>query len=103
MKHYLKVLWFRLSRSGQPCDDTWVNKVTTWVDAWDTADEDVVQSPGLHTQASFLGYLTWYVPRTRCRMLRADTAPQPHQASVQDGYARHRDEALAGAVSDLIE
>ena len=77
--------------------------VNTWVDAWDTAEEDVVQSPGPHTEASFLGYLTWYVPRTRCRMIRVDTAPHPHQASVQDGYARHRDEALAGAASDFIE
>ena len=26
--------------------------------------------------------------------------PQPHVATTQDGYARHRDEALAGAVSE---
>ncbi|KAG2657337.1 hypothetical protein PVAP13_1KG177931 [Panicum virgatum] len=30
-------------------------------------------------------------------MLCADTAPQPDQARVQDGYARHCDESLAGA------
>ena len=39
---------------------------------------------------------------TRCRLLRADAQPQPHEASVEDGYARHRDEALAGAVRFLI-
>ena len=69
---------------------------------WDRAEEDVVDPPGSHTEASFLRYLTWYVPRTRCRLLRADAQPQPHEASVEDGYARHRNEALAGAVRFLI-
>ena len=37
--------------------------------------------------------------QTRWRLIYADMQPQPHVATAQDGYARHRDEALAGAVS----
>ena len=33
----------------------------------------------------------------------ADTALEPHVASSQDGYARHRDEGLAGAVSHVFD
>ena len=99
----LTLLIFRLSRLGQPCNATWVTKLATWVDAWNEADEHVVADPGPHTEASFLIYLSWYVPRTRCRLTYIDTHPQPHQAIVHDGYARHRDEALAGAVSELIK
>jgi len=32
-------------------------------------------------------------------LLYADMHPQPHVATPQYGYARHRDGALAGAVS----
>ena len=32
-------------------------------------------------------------------LIYADMHPEPHVATPQDGYARHRDEALAGAVS----
>ena len=44
-------------------------------------------------------YLSWYQPQTRCRLIYADMQQQPHVATPQDGYARYRDEALAGAVS----
>ena len=49
--------------------------------------------------ASYRAYLSWYQPKTRYRLLYADMHPQPHVATPQDGYARHRDEALGGAVS----
>ena len=52
-----------------------------------------------HTEASYRAYLSWYQPQTRCRLIYADMQPQPHVATPQDGYARYRDEALAGAVS----
>ena len=55
-----------------------------------------------HTDISFRAYLTWYLPRTRARLVYVDTHPQPHQARPQDGYARHHMETLAGAVSLLI-
>ena len=55
-----------------------------------------------HTDSSFRAYLTWYLPRTRARLVFVDTHPQPHQARPQDGYGRHHVEALAGAVSLLI-
>ena len=67
--------------------------------AWDNADEQLVEDIGPHTEASFRAYLTWYESKTRCRLTYADMHPQPHVAISQDGYARHRDEALAGAVS----
>ena len=91
----------RLSRLGQPFSAVWVTKLQSWVDAWDEADEHVVQPTGPHTARWFQAYLTWYQVRTRLRVTYADTAPQPHVASSRDAYARHRDEALAGAVSHL--
>ena len=61
----------------------------------------MVQPIGPHTARWFQAYLTWYQVRTRCHVTYADTAPQPHVASLMDAYARHRDEGLAGAVSHL--
>ena len=61
--------------------------------------------PGVFVSPYFskeAAYLTWYLPRTRARLVYVDTHPQPHQARPQDGYARHHVEALAGAVSLLI-
>ena len=72
------------------------------VDAWDRAHEDLVDTTVPHRDDYFESYLRWYQVRTRCRITFADTHPEPHQATSQDGYARHRDEALAGAVSDFV-
>jgi len=88
----------RLSRSGLPCSDDWLTKIQPWVDQWEQADELLVQPTGPHTDSSFRAYLTWYLPRTRARLVFVDTHPQPHQARPQDGYGRHHVEALAGAL-----
>ena len=85
-----------------PCSDDWLTKIQPWVDQWEQADEHLVHPTGPHTDSSFRAYLTWYLPRTRARLVFVDTHPQPHQARPQDGYARHHVEALAGAVSLLI-
>ena len=77
----------------------WVTRVQPWVDGWDQAEENVALATPAHTEASYREYLSWYQPQTRCRLIYADMQPQPHVATPQDGYARHRDEALAGAVS----
>src|SRR5438552_2496229 len=50
----------RFSRLGQPCSGVWVTKLQSWVDAWDEADEHVVQLIGPHTARWFQAYLTWY-------------------------------------------
>ena len=63
------------------------------------AEENVTLPTPAHTEASYRAYLSWYQPKTRCRLIYADMHPEPHVATPQDGYARHRDEALAGAVS----
>ena len=79
---------------GSPrCSRGWTNgnrQTSTW-----SIQQD-------HTHSSFRAYLTWYLPRTRARLVYVDTHPQPHQARPQDGYARHHVEALAGVVSLLI-
>ena len=72
------------------------------MEAWDNADDDVIQQTGPHSDAAFRQYLTWYLPRTRSRITYVDTHPQPHIASTADGYPYHRDEALAGAVSSIF-
>jgi len=77
----------------------WVTRLQPWVAAWDDAGEQLAEDTGPHTEPSFRAYLTWYEPKTRCRLTYADMHPQPHVATSQDGYARHRDEALAGVVS----
>jgi len=77
----------------------WVTRLQPWVAAWDDADEQLAEDTGPHTEPSFRAYLTWYEPKTRCRLTYVDMHPQPHVATSQDRYARHRDEALAGAVS----
>jgi len=74
----------------------WVTRVKPWVDGWDQAEENVALATPAHTEASYRAYLSWYQPQTRCRLIYADMQPQPHVATTQDGYARHRDEALAG-------
>ena len=91
----------RLSRSGLPCSDDWLTKIQPWVDQWEQADELLVHPTGPHTDSSFRAYLTWYLPRTRARLVYVDTHPQPHQARPQAGYARHHVEALAGTVSSV--
>ena len=67
--------------------------------AWDDAGEQLAEDTSPHTEPSFRAYLTWYELKTRCRLTYVDMHPQPRVATSQDGYARHRDEALAGAVS----
>src|SRR6266542_2033079 len=91
----------RFSRLGQPCSGIWVTKLQSWIDAWDDADENVVQPIGPHRDRWFEAYLTWYQVRTRCRVTYADIAPQAHVTSSMNAYARHQDERLAGAVSHL--
>ncbi|WVZ83036.1 hypothetical protein U9M48_030221 [Paspalum notatum var. saurae] len=88
---------FGLSRLGQPCSGTWVTKVHPYVEAWDNAHRDVVHPVAPHTDWWYETFLTWYRPRTRCHVTYADTQPVPHESSSTDAYARHRDEALAGA------
>ena len=61
----------------------WVTRLQPWVAAWDNADEQLAEDTGPHTEASF----------------RAWDNPDKHVATSQDGYARHRDEALGGVVS----
>jgi hypothetical protein len=73
--------------------------VQPFVQLWETAENQQFHDPGPHTEASFRSYLQWYQPRTRCRLTYVDLAPEPHHASSQEGYARYRDEALAGMVS----
>ncbi|WVZ78258.1 hypothetical protein U9M48_025999 [Paspalum notatum var. saurae] len=87
----------RLSRLGQPCSGTWVAKVEPYVQAWDNAHQDVVHPVAPHTDWWYETFPTWYRPRTRCHVTYADTQPVPHESSSTDAYARHRDEALAGA------
>ncbi|WVZ75164.1 hypothetical protein U9M48_023247 [Paspalum notatum var. saurae] len=88
----------RLSRFEQPCSGTWVTKVEPYVQAWDNAHQDVVHPVAPHTDWWYETFLTWYRPRTRCHVTYADTQPVPHESSSTDAYARHRDEALAGAM-----
>jgi len=85
-----------------PCSAVWLTTMQPWLEQWDDADENVVEPTGPHTDSSFRAYLTWYLPRTRARLVFPDTNPQPHQASLRDGYAQHHVEALAGAVSLFI-
>ena len=59
----------RLSRSGLPCSDDWLTKMLPWVDQWEQADEHLVHPTGPHTDSSFRAYLTWYLPRTRARLV----------------------------------
>jgi hypothetical protein len=84
-----------------PCSAAWVTKLHPWVEAWNDAAQHVVQPTGPHTEAYFRAYLRYYERSTRSRVVFADMTPEPHQASSQDGYPHHRDEALAGAVSNL--
>jgi hypothetical protein len=93
----------RMSRAGLPFDDTWVEKLEPWVEEWDRADwVDFRAVPrGRTTDAAYKEYLRWYQPRTRCRITYVPSQPQPHQATVEDTYAHHRDQALAAAVSSF--
>ncbi|WVZ72216.1 hypothetical protein U9M48_020714, partial [Paspalum notatum var. saurae] len=86
----------RLSRLGQPCSSTWVQKLKPYVDAWDEADEDVFEPIGDRTDEWYQHFLTWYQARTRIRVTYAETQQVAHEAMSTDTYTRHRDEALAG-------
>ncbi|WVZ95908.1 hypothetical protein U9M48_041614 [Paspalum notatum var. saurae] len=113
------LFYFRLSRLGQPCLAVWVHKLQSYVEAWSHAGEDVVHPVGPHMDkcpfsslsSLIIGEIsvhvstmtwyhgTWYRPCTRCHITYADTQLVPHEATSTDAYARHRDEALAGEVS----
>ena len=84
------------------CSAVWLTTMQPWLEQWDDADENVVEPTGPHTDSSFRAYLTWYLPQTQARLVFPDTNPQPHQASLRDGYAKHHVEALTGAVSLFI-
>ncbi|WVZ57508.1 hypothetical protein U9M48_007886 [Paspalum notatum var. saurae] len=51
---------FRLSRLGQPCSVIWVQRLQAYIEAWDHANEDVVQPVGPHTDAWYQAFLRWY-------------------------------------------
>ena len=85
-----------------PCSAILLTMMEPWVDEWVHADEHLVDPTGPQTDSSLRAYLTWYLPRTRARMVYVDTNPQAHEASPQDGYAHHHAEALAGAVSLFV-
>ena len=85
-----------------PCSAIWLTMMESWVDEWAHADEHLVDPTGPHIESSLRAYLTWYLPRTRARMVYVDTNPQAHEASPRDGYAHHHAEALAGAVSLFV-
>ncbi|WVZ72227.1 LOW QUALITY PROTEIN: hypothetical protein U9M48_020723 [Paspalum notatum var. saurae] len=87
-----------LSGLGQPCSSTWLKP---YVDAWDEADEDVFEPIGDHTDEWYQHFPTWYRARTRIRVTYAETRRVAHEATSTDTYARHRDEALAGALERL--
>ena len=72
-----------------------------WTTLWQLAANNVAEPTAPHTDHTFRAYLSWYIPRTRARIMYVDTQPQVHQATVADLYPRHHDEALAGAVSHL--
>ena len=74
----------------------------TYETSYDNLPSMLSQVTARNTGSFFRAYLTWYLPRTRVRLVFVDTHPQPHQARPQDGYGRHHVEALAGAVSLLI-
>jgi hypothetical protein len=71
------------------------------MDLWDGAEAQEVADFGPHTEAYFISYLQWYQPRTRCRLTYPDISPEPHEATSYGGYARYRDEMLAGAVRHM--
>ena len=99
MVGYLSQLCRRFTRLGQPASRVWLTRLITWVNAWDAADENVVQTVVAHTEDSYDAYLRWYLPRTRSRATYPDVAPVQHVPSSQDTYPRYRDEALAETVS----
>lgn len=91
----------RLTKLGVPASSAWVTKLHDWVEAWNDAAQQVAAPIGPHTDRSYGEYLRYYKPRTRSRIVYPDMTPQAHQASSEDTYPYHRDEALAGAVSNL--
>ncbi|WVZ95563.1 hypothetical protein U9M48_041309 [Paspalum notatum var. saurae] len=74
-----------------------MRKLKPYVDAWDDADEDVFEPIGDHTNEWYQYFPTWYQARTRIQTTYAETRQVAHEAMSTDAYARHRDEALAGA------
>jgi hypothetical protein len=70
------------------------------VNAWASADPDVAQPIGPHTDVSYAMYLNWYRARTRCQItFPAALEPPVVPPTVHDTYPRHRDQYLAGIVS----
>ena len=80
----------RLSRSGLPCSDDWLTKIQPWVDQWEQADELLVHPTGPHTDSSFRAYLTWYLPRTRARLVYVDTYPVSRDGTGATDTGLHR-------------
>jgi hypothetical protein len=91
-----------MSRQGLPTDNRWYPRVSPWVDDWEgRAMASRAHPLGAHTDEAYRAYLHYYQPRTRCRITYPALQQQPHVASTQDTYPRHRDQQAAGAVSYL--
>ena len=80
-----------------------------YVDAWAAAPENVVTETRPHDDAAWAAFLTWYVQRTRTRVMYVTHRPPPptpdvHRTLPSTTYPVRRDQNYDQAVSfgDLI-
>ncbi|KAM0876720.1 hypothetical protein ACQ4PT_035983 [Festuca glaucescens] len=67
----------RWSRKGIGASTQWAEKLQSYVDDWADAPVHVVTEDRPHDDAAWTAYLTWYVPRTRTRVMYVPPLPPP--------------------------
>lgn len=88
--------------SEQAANTQWTPRVQKYIDNWVLATEEVIDEVRAHTEATYLRYLRWYLPRTRTRVMFTPVDQQPHVAAVTEAYPRHRDQDYFVMVSHVL-
>ncbi|RLM58053.1 transposon protein, putative, mutator sub-class [Panicum miliaceum] len=86
------------TRQGQAPGALWAAKVLPYVQAWDSAVDDVVDDHRPHSEEAFTAYLQWFLPRTRTRVMHIPQHPRTEPAQVTDTYPLSRDQNFGMAV-----
>ncbi|KAM0876719.1 hypothetical protein ACQ4PT_035983 [Festuca glaucescens] len=75
--HTLSADVHKWSRKGIGASTQWAEKLQSYVDDWADAPVHVVTEDRPHDDAAWTAYLTWYVPRTRTRVMYVPPLPPP--------------------------
>jgi hypothetical protein len=66
--------------------------VVPYVQAWDSAIDDIVDDHRPHLEEAFTAHLQWFLPRTHTRIMHIPQQPRTEPVQVTDTYTLFRDQ-----------